>query len=178
MNSVQRDHVPICILGVLYIISLILRTTSFSWGTLFCLCDWQVHMDRILQKGSLVYPSPSLESLLKYSNHISLRPPEPNLDNYPLTTFWTIQDAMSPLGVSDGTQVTFFWIVIRACRSRLVLSPPDYEGGNCVHQTSRYLTSRLTGIIIYYPLGLATFPLILLMFLYGRVEYNLMKRVV
>lgn len=170
MNKVQRNHVPTCILGFLYIISLILRTTSSSWGTLFCPCDWQVHVDWILQKGSLVYPSPSLESLLKSSNHTSLRVPEPNLNNYPLTTFWTIQDVMSPLRARDGTQVTFFWIVIRACRSKLVLSPPDYEGGSCVHQSSRYLTSHLSGIVTYYPLGRAAFPLILLMFLYDRVE--------
>lgn len=151
------------------------QTNQLYLGNFICPCDWQVHVDWILQKGSLVYPSPSLESLLKYSNHISLRAPEPNLDNYPLTTFRAIQDVMSPLRVRDGTRVTFFWVVIRACRSRPVLSPPDHEGGSCVHKTSWYLTSHLTGIIAYYPLGLAAFPLILLMFIYDRLEYNLMK---
>lgn len=140
---------PICDLGKLYIISRVLRTVSSSWRTLFCPCDWQVHVDWALQKGLREYPGPSSEGLLIYSHHISLRQPESHLDYYLLTTFWNIQDVMSPLRVRDGTQVAFFWTVIRACRSRLVLSSPDYEGGNCIHKAFQYLTGCLQGIITY-----------------------------
>lgn len=95
MDNVQRAHVSICISGKLYTFATVSTTISFPWGSLSCPCVLNP------TEGTMVYPCPKSEICLIYRNCTCLRAPEPNLDNYVLMTFCSVQYNMFPLRASD-----------------------------------------------------------------------------